>query len=209
MDCTGLAIIADGPSLLAEVLAIVRERWRLIAIFTVLAIVVGLAHNFFAERAYETYAVVQVEPRMRDIGGPFSDVENTRRVNDALVDEVQVLQSRSVIGQVVDDLSLSIRSTPSFFPFVGAAIARSRSDDGELKSPVLGLSRYAWSTEAIVIGSMEVHEPFMNQTFSVVTGARGAYKVQDSSGNVLASGKVGETSSAGYRTMCHSRPFRS
>ena len=184
--------LPDEPNFLAEILGVIRERWRLIALLAVAAVVLGFIHNFLTKPAFETNAVVQVEPKIREIGGPFSDTDDSRKVNDALIDEVQILQSRSVLGQVVDDLSLSIKANPSYFPVIGAAIARIRSGSDGLREPLFGLTGYAWSDESVKVDSMDIPERFIDQKFVIVSGANGAYQVSDSEGRRLATGQVGE-----------------
>ena len=38
--------------------------------------------------------------------------------------EIEILRSRSVLGDVVDNLKLDISATPEYFPFIGEALAR-------------------------------------------------------------------------------------
>ena len=184
--------LVEGSTFLAEAIRVVREKWRLIAISLVVALLVGLIHGFLAVPTYVTNALVQVEPKIREIGGPFSDFENTRRVNDALVDEIEVVQSRSVLGEVVDNLGLAIQSSPTYFPFVGAAISRTRKGDGSVAAPLLGLKQYSWSNESVAVESMEIPDRFLWQEFKIVAGGNGAFKVLDLENNTMARGNVGE-----------------
>ena len=182
----------DGSTFLAEVLAVAREKWRLIAAFMVAALIGGLLHGFLAVPMFDTNAQVQVESKIREVGGPFLDFENSQRVSDALVDEVEVLRSRTVLGEAVDNLGLSIKASPSYFPFVGSAIARTRSGDDIVAEPLFGSSEFAWSSESIVVESMDIPSGYLRQQFKIIAGNNGTYEVVDADGNALARGRVGE-----------------
>lgn len=185
----------------SDLLAAVMENWRLLAASAVVAILVGFFHGSVTPPAYETNASVQVEPKVREIGGPFTDFENSRRVNDALADQFEVLQSRAVLGPVVDNLGLAIRARPTYFPDfgagfglpkVGAAIARRRGEPGYVADSLFGLDRFAWSGERLTVETMEVPDDYHWATFTVVANGGERFAVRDGDGVILAEGRVGE-----------------
>jgi tyrosine-protein kinase Etk/Wzc len=192
---------AEGMTVLAEIRAAALESWRLIAACTVVALLVGFLHSLLAVPAYMATASVQVETRVRDIGGPFSDFEDTRGSNDALVDEVEILLSGTVLGQAVDNLALDVLAKSIYFPGfgsdlalmnIGAAVARERGIDGQLADPLFGLEQFTWSGERMVVESMEVPADYLWSTFRIVSRGNGTFDVIDADRNVMGRGKAGE-----------------
>ncbi len=60
--------------------------------------------------------------------------------------EIELIKSRSIIGEAVDKLKLDIVIAPNYFPLVGEFIARrfkSTAPD-DVSSPWLGMNSFAW-----------------------------------------------------------------
>ncbi len=108
--------------------------------------------------------------------------------------EIELLRSRMVLGDAVDKLRLDITATPTYFPLIGAAIARRHGEKG-LADPWLGLDGYAWGGESITVDTLDVPGKLIDEPLQLVAGKDNTYELYDSDGKFLLKGKVGETAS--------------
>ncbi len=103
------------------------NRWR-IALVTGLAGVLGAAYALLATPVYQASALVQVEKQLSGESLLRETLENTLGQNPATQDEVSLAKSRYVIGKTVDDLDLTVRVQPDYFPLFGKGLARLRGE---------------------------------------------------------------------------------
>lgn len=101
------------------------NRWR-ITLVTGLAGVLGVAYALLATPVYQASALVQVEKQLSGESLLRETLENTLGQNPATQDEVSLAKSRYVIGKTVDDLDLTVRVQPDYFPLFGKGLARLR-----------------------------------------------------------------------------------
>ena len=97
---------------------IVEAKWWVLGITAVFA-VAAVIYTLFATPIYSADALVQIEQNsgnslVQDIG---SALANKPPASDA---EIQLIQSRLVLGKTVDDLDLDIGVTKNSFPLFGA-----------------------------------------------------------------------------------------
>ena len=95
--------------------------------------------------------------------------------------EIEVMQSRRLLGVVVDDLHLDVSASPRFFPKVGGAIAVRRGREG-LATPLLGLKQYAWGGERIKVTRFDVPANMEDSSISLKIVARDGETLQTSPG---------------------------
>src|SRR5262245_982084 len=92
---------------LQDHLAVVRRRWRLIALCVVLAILAGLAWAFTQTKMYTGTATVLLEPQQT--------LDSTTSSNGVVMEpeevatQADVIASVEVAERVVDDLDLKVR----------------------------------------------------------------------------------------------------
>ncbi|WP_260863408.1 tyrosine-protein kinase Wzc [Citrobacter sp. Marseille-Q6884] len=97
---------------------VVEARWWVLAITAAFGLC-GAIYTLFATPIYSADALVQIEQNtgnslVQDIGSALS---NKPPASEA---EIQLIQSRLVLGKTVDDLNLDIAVTKETFPLVGA-----------------------------------------------------------------------------------------
>ena len=97
---------------------IVEAKWWVLGITAVFA-AAAVVYTLFATPIYSADALVQIEQNtgnslVQDIG---SALANKPPASDA---EIQLIQSRMVLGKTVDDLNLDIAVTKNTFPVFGA-----------------------------------------------------------------------------------------
>ncbi|MBY8965060.1 polysaccharide biosynthesis tyrosine autokinase [Algiphilus sp. NNCM1] len=186
----------DGGPDLGEILAVLSGgRWWILA-FTLLAGAIGYFVAWTTEPRYVADALVQVEKdenRSRAVLG--EDVTGMLGRESPVATELQLLRSRKVLGNVVDDLNLTVQAGPLHYPLVGDAIARDyRGPEGTFREPPLELTHYAWGGESIAVSRLNVPKPLLGQQLLVTTGNEGKFSLALANGKPLARDlTVGET----------------
>ena len=98
--------------------------------------------------------------------------------SDTLVSaEIEILQSRSVLGAVVDNLKLNINAEPRYLPYIGAALARRKPAD---------------ERPSIKVDTLEFSSTDFNVALVLVAVGEGRFDVLDEFGTRLGGGVVGE-----------------
>lgn len=176
---------------LGRLLGMLLDHKWWIAGITFLFAVLGVIYALLATPVYQGDALVQVEQRsplnplagLGDMLGQESDSMTSA--------EVQILQSRMVLGQVVDRMALDTVIEAKALPLIGGFIQRRG-----IERPSFMQGRAAvWGNESINVGRFEVEEAYRDILFTL--------KVEDNSANEyslwlederLGSGQVGQLS---------------
>jgi tyrosine-protein kinase Etk/Wzc len=165
-----------------------KSRWLILGI--VLAIMIaGVGHILIAEPIFRADGLLEVA-ETRDFG-VLEELPSIFREVAPVNSEIEMLRSRIVLGQMVDNLDLTMIVRPVYFPFVGAAIAR-RMPPETLAAPLLGIEGYAWGGERILIESFTVADKHLDEIFTLVSQEKGKYQLLDQEGTVLINGQAGK-----------------
>lgn len=178
-------------------------RWLILgttAVFTL----AGVAYGVLSAPIYRSNLLVQVEaqttgdPAARNLVGQLAPLLGDNATTAA---EIEILRSRAVLGKAVNALVLNVQTTPEYFPVIGRWLATRGTQWGDtdvpLSPPLLGLTRYAWGGEEIVLGRFSAQVPEgQGRTWTVVAGANGAYTMLDADDRQVLSGRVGEEARA-------------
>ncbi|HEX5421892.1 MAG TPA: polysaccharide biosynthesis tyrosine autokinase [Gammaproteobacteria bacterium] len=175
---------------LREVLGLLIDEWRWVAAITAGILFLAVCYAFLAAPVYETNALVQIESEDKGLGdlSELSTMLTGETPTDA---EIEIMRSRLVLGQAIDQQGLNIEIEPDYFPLIGGAIARRY--DGEGVAPArLGLDHYAWGGEHLKVDRLDVGRELDDETLSLVTGEGGAYTLLGPDGDELLHGQVGK-----------------
>ncbi|PKG84462.1 tyrosine-protein kinase [Colwellia sp. 75C3] len=169
------------------------DRKFFICIVTAVFMVVGVAIAIFSTPIYKATAMIQVEesggsvPGLDDMAGMFESSSKS-------ITEIELLKSRSVIGEAVDALKLDIVAKPKLFPVIGGRSFRKFNPikTGDVAQASFGASSYAWGGEKIDVFRFDVPKYAINQEYIVRTGENNAFKLISADDVVILEGKVGE-----------------
>ena len=107
---------------LADVLAVLRKRWRLIAGFVAAAVVLAVLACLLTTPLYSATAVVHVEVQQPQVTTHIAQVVDLQSGGlEFMQDQIEILQSRSLAARVIRDLRLDEDTVllegikPSFF----------------------------------------------------------------------------------------------
>ena len=158
--------------------------------FTIAGAILGIVYGQVVTPVFESQALLQVEDRRRGMpldhlaGGDFDG--ETRPAET----EIEILRSRLVLGQVVDEMSLRLVVEPVRVPLIGAYLAR-RHDSDRPAEAAFGSSSYAWGGERVMIERFELEGSAEQSSFHLEAGEGGAYSLYTKTGEKLLVGEVG------------------
>ncbi|HWI23450.1 MAG TPA: GNVR domain-containing protein, partial [Lysobacter sp.] len=188
--------VRDEEIDLRSLLSTLGDHKRLILAGTAAFFLASLMYVVLATPKYEATAVVQVERK----GPAFPGVSNNPAVQlpapteAPAATEIQLLTSRSVLGEALSNLDLDVQVEPARFPAFGNFIARHYTQDhpGDVASPWFGLSRYGWGGEKLEFARLDVPEHLVDTPMKLVAGVGGSYTLYDKDGNALIEGQTGQ-----------------
>jgi tyrosine-protein kinase Etk/Wzc len=180
----------DGVSLAEYVDVLVEGRWLIGAIAAV-AVVLGAGYAFVATPIYRSDVLVQVEQKKGGMGG-LDDLSGLFGESSPAETEIEILRSRSLVGQVVDELKLDVVAEPRRFPLFGKALAKRHAEE-EPAGAFLGFGSFGWGGERISVQRLELSPRWEDSEdpFVLVAGAEGAYTVRAGDQELVA-GRVGK-----------------
>lgn len=184
--------------LLALLGALLDRKWFIVIVTAVFAII-GVAVAVLSTPIYKATALVQVEESSPSVPG-LDDMAGMFESSSEAVTEIELLKSRSVIGEAVDTLKLNIIAEPKLFPIIGGKVYRSfvAESEGDIAEPLLGLSSYAWGGETINVFRFNVPKAFEGEAFELVIGENKSYELFNPEGDSVLKGVVGKEQAAGF-----------
>lgn len=172
--------------------ALLDAKW-FIAGVTALFMLLGVAYAIFSTPIYQATAMVQVEEKGGSVPG-FDDMSGMFESTSAAVTEIELLKSRSVIGEAVDTLNLDIVVEPKLFPLFGGRSYRQfvAQSEGEVAEASFGASSYAWGGEKVEIHRFKVPKSAEGSGFTLLAQAGDNFALLNANDEIILSGKVGE-----------------
>ncbi|MGP9494607.1 polysaccharide biosynthesis tyrosine autokinase [Pseudoalteromonas sp. AOP7-A1-14] len=178
--------------LLALLGALLDRKYFIVAV-TALFMFAGVVYAVLSTPVYQATAMIQVEDGGASVPG-FDDMAGMFESTSAAVTEIELLKSRSVIGEAVDTLKLDITAEPKLFPFIGSRAFRKFTpmNEGELAKPSLGAKSYAWGGESIDVFRFDVPRSAIGQGFTLVAQENNSIALINGDNEEVLTGKVGQ-----------------
>lgn len=153
---------------------IVDNRW-LVAAVTALALIVGGAYAFLARPVYEGNLLIQVEDSGGSAKSFLGEAASLFDVKTPAAAEMEIIRSRMIVGQAVDNTLLYIDARPRYLPLVGNWLARRA--DGLSEPGFLGFGGYVTGTEKIAVTAFNVPYGLEGTGFRVTARGNSSYTV--------------------------------
>lgn len=178
--------------LMALLGALIDRKYFIVAL-TAAFMAIGVIYAVFSTPIYQATAMIQVENGGASVPG-FDDMAGMFESTSAAVTEIELLKSRSVIGEAVDTLKLDITAEPKLFPFIGERAYRKFTpmNEGELAKPSLGAKSYAWGGESIDVFRFDVPRSAIGQGFTLVAQKNNSITLINGDNEEVLTGKVGQ-----------------
>lgn len=160
------------------------HRWFIILTTTLFAIL-GVSYALLATPIYKTDSLIQVEKKSSGMPVLNTEMSDLFSSESPASTEIEIINSRMVLGETVDKLNLTTIATANHFPVIGKGIARILGDTQHIQ-----ISRFAVP---------ELSEPEA-YTLTMLDEEQGTYRLTNSQGDIILDGRVGELSQQGqYR----------
>lgn len=162
---------------LGKLFGILLDHKWFIIITTFIFAVLGVSYALLATPIYKTDALIQVEQKSTGMPALNSDMTDLFDAESPAATEIEILKSRMVLGETVDNLNLTTISSADHFPIIGKGIARLLGD-----------------TQHIKINRFEVPENAIPQSYTLTLKdeATGEFSLTDEDEQPILNGKVGE-----------------
>jgi len=192
---------AQDIDLMVFVGAIIDRKFLVLGI-TILFMLLGIVYAKYATPIYQVNSILQVEssgsnvPGLDEVGGMFESTSNSTA-------EIELLKSRSIIGEAVDTLKLDITATPKLFPFIGEKAFNTFKaiKPNQLADPKYGADSYAWGGEYINVFRFKVPNWAVGKTFILTAQGNNELSLKNDDGQQILQGKVGEELTNGSFTL--------
>jgi len=169
---------------------IIEARWLVLGI-SAAVFALGLLYIISATPIYRSDTLLQVEDTKPTLSG-LDDISSALTGEVPAIREIEIIRSRSIIGAAIEQLGLTIKATPNYFPVFGASSARRYTEKNKLANPVWGFGSYAWGGERIKVQRLDVPRELEDKNLTLVAGNQGNYKVFGPDNELLVNGKVDE-----------------
>lgn len=186
--------VRDEEIDLRTLMGTLADSKKLILFGTLMFLLASVLYVVLATPKYEATATVQVERRAPTFPGLSQNSGVQTAAESPAATEIQLLTSRSVLSEALDNLDLDVHVQPARFPVFGNYVARNfvPSRTGDVNAPWFGLTKYGWGGERLDIARLDVPEDMVDQTMKFVAGDNGEYTLYDPDGNALVRGRVGQ-----------------
>ena len=184
----------DEIDLLALLGALIDHKLTII-ICTLVFAFVGIAYALLATPIYRADAVIQIEEKSSGLGGLLGDAgaADMFASTSAAATEIELLKSRKVIGQTVENLKLDVVAEPKLYPVIGSYFYRrySPTEQQPVADALLGMDSYAWGGEKLDIFQLEVPAAWEGKQLILRAGAEGQFALLNGEDELLLEGQVG------------------
>nr|WP_321459169.1 polysaccharide biosynthesis tyrosine autokinase [uncultured Vibrio sp.] len=153
------------------------SKWLIIAI-TFMFSLFGVASALLSTPIYNANALIQIEQKNSGgVSALVGDMGEMFKSESSVTTEIQIINSRMILGDTVDKFNLTTVVTPQYMPYIGKGLARLRGEVNDLKIGRFAIPDFALnSSHSIVVLNAE------QKTYQLVRG----------DDQVVLEGKAGE-----------------
>ncbi len=193
----GQQVEDDGVDFAHLLGTLFEAKWLMFTVVT-LAMLAASLYLFSATPIYQVDALVQVENETETLKG-LERLTALFEGEASATAELEIIQSRMVLGKVVENLKLDQLATPNYFPVLGQGIARRFKDtESPLAEPWFNLPEYAWGGEKIQVETLLVPDRLLGENLTLIAGEQSRYVLRGPEDEELLTGQVGKAAQRNF-----------
>ncbi|MDM0110725.1 polysaccharide biosynthesis tyrosine autokinase [Variovorax sp. J22R133] len=175
---------------LLELLDVVLDSRWLIASVMAVTLMLGATYALFGTPIYQSNILIQVEDSKGDpMGSMLGQASSLFDIRSPASAEMQILRSRLVVDQAVENLRLDVEVKPRYLPLVGEWLAKRAKEPSN--PGIFGMGGFVSGNEVLVVQQFEVPGDLEGKRFRVRLGVQGAYVLMSPDDDVVGEGQVG------------------
>lgn len=174
-----------------ELLDLALEQKWVIAAVTAIGLAAGFVQSKLAVPIYEATTLMQIDDQGNSSLGPMFGGDG----KNSTATEIEIMRSRSVIGQAVNNLVLDLSVQPKYLPVVGNWLSRISSQPSD--PGFLGFNGYVHGNEKLEIGQLDLPPSFIGQSLVLRLTGKG-YLLLREDGGQIGQGEIGKPLSFDY-----------
>ena len=181
----------DNETNVFDLLGVIADNRWLIAGVTALALLLGGTYAVLLTPVYEANSLIQVEETKEGTTTSTSTLgaaTSLFEIRTPATAEMEILRSRLVVGQAVQNLGLDRSVQPKYIPVVGKWLARSATSPSE--PGVFGMAGYVSGNESLKVEAFTVPSKAEGKRF-VVRISDSGYELISPLGELLGTGRLG------------------
>ena len=185
---------SDTPNLAYILNTIFRNRWMIVGITLMTAILAGI-YAYSKKPVYEASVLIQVKEATtpgKDFPGRLPAVFDLQTQAST---EMEILRSRAVLSPAVDALRLDIVVEPKYFPVIGALLAKASKQISAMG--IFGLEDYVRGAEKASISVFNIPEGLKAREFALRVQDKGKFILEEDDLEIRLEGTVGQISREG------------
>ena len=170
---TRLPPVPENEIDLLELLATIWSGKIQIAACAIVALLLGAFFVLKAEPIFQAQGLLQLEAKSGGLPEGMQDLLGSGLAsgNSPGETEMEIMKSRMVMGQVVQELNLQNYAYPRPLPFLGLLPERL----GLADTGIGPLASYQWGNEAITLGELETQPEWLGKDMTLKITADGSY----------------------------------
>ncbi|MEL0028347.1 MAG: polysaccharide biosynthesis tyrosine autokinase [Perlucidibaca sp.] len=184
---------ADGKSevvSLSDIFDTLMLHRIVLAVFLAVGLAAGVLYATIARPVYELEALVQVESTNGGaIGASLQEMRTLFESNSEATTEIELIQSRMVLGRTARDLGLTTEVKVRRFPLIGNYFARLHDEDD---GPSGGIGPFGWGGERIEVARFEVPEAYQGERYIIKADKDGHFLFKGPGLGKVVRGRLGE-----------------
>jgi tyrosine-protein kinase Etk/Wzc len=158
-----------------------------ILVLAVIFAIIGLVYATLSTPIYKADALVQVEQKSGTIpGADMAQVLGNQEPSTST--EVEILRSRMILGQVVNQTDLDVQVIPNTWPVIGEWLLRR----GTRRPGFAEGSATVWAGETLNIRELVASHDSKTLQLTLRSEGQGNYTMLDAQGNELGKGRVNQ-----------------
>ena len=155
--------VMDDEIDLQRLWALLVDNVWLILGTTLLALLLGVAYAFVVTPIYKADALLQVEKKQAGMPG-FEELSEMFAEQSSSQAEIQIIRSRLVLGQVVDQFNMTVQVNPERVPFIGRFTSTGRAPEFALRPLFAG---YRDDKAFVTVKSFHVPDKWLGERFTL------------------------------------------
>lgn len=155
------------------------DHYKVITAITCSFILLAVCYLYVATPIYQADALLQVEAKKSGASALLGDMGSMFDSDSSATSEIEILNSRLVLGQTIEKLHLDITAKPKYFPIIGRLWAKITQS----MPPKLEISQF------------NVPESTYNEQYRLIISdkSKGIYQLFDPNGQQVLQGEFGKT----------------